>query len=68
MNDEVLKASWLQRHRRALLIGGPALILLVAGWLYLNSLRYISTDNAYIGAARTEISANIAGRVVEIGV
>ncbi|MHB8354619.1 MAG: efflux RND transporter periplasmic adaptor subunit, partial [Burkholderiales bacterium] len=39
-----------------------------AGWLYLNSMRYITTDNAYVGAARTEVSANIAGRVVAIGV
>ena len=68
MNNEILKASWLERHRRSLLIGGPALILLAAGGLYLNSLRHVSTDNAYVGAARTEVSTNIAGRVVEIGV
>ncbi len=68
MNEESLKASWLERHRRLLLIGGPVLILLAAGGIYLNSIRYISTDNAYVGAARTEVSANIAGRVVEIDV
>ncbi|MDE2258951.1 MAG: HlyD family secretion protein [Betaproteobacteria bacterium] len=68
MTDEIFKAPWLERHRRNLLIGGPVLILLVAGFLYLNSVRYVSTDNAYVGAARTEISANVAGRVVEIGV
>ncbi|MHB8354223.1 MAG: biotin/lipoyl-binding protein, partial [Burkholderiales bacterium] len=68
MNDETLKAGWLERHRRSLLIGGPVLLLLGAGWLYLNSMRYITTDNAYVGAARTEVSANIAGRVVAIGV
>ena len=68
MNQEILKAPWLARHRRALLVGGPLLILLVAGGLYLNSMRFVSTDNAYVGAARTEVSANVAGRVVEIGV
>jgi membrane fusion protein (multidrug efflux system) len=68
MSEESLKASWLERHRRLLLIGGPVLILLAAGGLYLNSIRYISTDNAYVGAARTEVSANIAGRVTEIDV
>ncbi len=68
MNEERLKAGWLERHRRLLLIGGPTLILLAAGGLYLNSLRYVSTDNAYVGAARTEVSANIPGRVVEVAV
>ena len=68
MNEVRLKASWLERHRRLLLIGGPTLILLAAGGLYLNSLRQVSTDNAYVGAARTEVSANIAGRVVEVAV
>ncbi len=68
MNDESLKAGWLERHRRSLLIGGPVLVLLAAGLLYLNSLRYVSTDNAYVSAARTEISANVAGRVIEIDV
>ena len=68
MNENHLKAGWLERHRRLLLVGGPALILLAAGGLYLNSIRYISTDNAYVGAARTEVSANISGRVVEVAV
>jgi membrane fusion protein (multidrug efflux system) len=68
LTDENSKATWLERHRRSLLIAGPVLILLVAGSFYLNSVRYVSTDNAYVGAARTEISANIAGRVLAIAV
>jgi len=60
--------GWLARNRRLLLIGGPALILAVALVVYLLGGRYVSTDDAYIQAARTDISANIAGRVTEIDV
>ena len=60
--------GWFKRHRRLLLIGGPILFVLVAGYVYLTGGRYISTDDAYIQSARTEISANIAGRVVELRV
>ena len=60
--------GWLKRNRRLLLLGGPVLFALVAVYFYLTGGRYISTDDAYIQAARTEISANIAGRVVELRV
>jgi membrane fusion protein (multidrug efflux system) len=60
--------GWLKRNRRLLLIGGPVLLALVAAYFYLTGGRFISTDDAYIQSARTDISANIAGRVVELPV
>jgi membrane fusion protein (multidrug efflux system) len=54
--------------RRPLMIAGPALVLVVAGFMYVTGGRYESTDDAYIRAARTTISANVAGRVSEIAV
>ncbi|MGD9616973.1 MAG: HlyD family secretion protein [Alphaproteobacteria bacterium] len=57
-----------QRLRLPLMIAGPAVVLLVATWWYLTSGRYVSTDDAYVQAARTMISADVAGRVVAIAV
>jgi membrane fusion protein (multidrug efflux system) len=60
--------GWLRRNRGLLLIGGPVIFLAVAGYVYLTGGRYESTDDAYIQAASTRVSANIPGRVVEIDV
>lgn len=61
-------SGWLARHRRLLLIGGPLLFLCIAAFFYLTDGRYISTDDAYVQSARTDISSNISGRVVSIAV
>ena len=50
------------------MIAGPVLVLLVASWWYLTSGRYVSTDDAYVQAARTMISADVSGRVVAVAV
>jgi membrane fusion protein (multidrug efflux system) len=60
--------AWLKKHRRLLLIGVPALVLVTAAIIYFSGGRYVSTDDAYVQAARTDISANVAGRVTEIAV
>jgi membrane fusion protein, multidrug efflux system len=60
--------NWLGRHRRVLLVGGPALLAVLGGILYLVGGRYVSTDDAYVQAARVEISCNVSGRVIEIDV
>jgi membrane fusion protein (multidrug efflux system) len=62
------RKSWLKRQRRTLLIAGPVVVLLAVGFFYITGGRYVSTDDAYVQAARTDISANIAGRVTEIDV
>jgi membrane fusion protein, multidrug efflux system len=57
-----------QRLRLPLMLAGPILVLVAAGYWYLTTGRYVSTDNAYIQAARVAISTDISGRVVEIDV
>jgi membrane fusion protein (multidrug efflux system) len=65
---EAQPRNWIGRHRRFLLIGGPILILLVVLVVYLMGGRYVSTDDAYIQAARAEISTEVSGRIAEIDV
>jgi membrane fusion protein, multidrug efflux system len=60
--------TWMGRHRRLMLVGGPVLVALGAGVLYMLGGRYASTDDAYLQAARVEISCNVSGRVVEMDV
>jgi membrane fusion protein, multidrug efflux system len=57
-----------QRLRLPLMLAGPIVVLLAASWWYLTSGRYVSTDDAYVQAARTMISADISGRVVAVAV
>jgi membrane fusion protein (multidrug efflux system) len=61
-------ATWMSRNRRALLIGGPAAFAVIALLFYLTGGRYQSTDDAYIQAARVEVSTNISARVSEVDV
>lgn len=62
------KGDWLQEHRKFLIIGVPVIFLFILGIVYFTGGRYVSTDDAYIMGARTEISANVIGRVIEIAV
>jgi membrane fusion protein, multidrug efflux system len=57
-----------QRLRLPLMIAGPVLVLIAASWWYLTSGRYVTTDDAYVQAARTMISADVSGRVVAVAV
>ncbi|HEY5412315.1 MAG TPA: HlyD family secretion protein [Caulobacteraceae bacterium] len=61
-------AGPLAKLRAPLMIGGVAVVILGAGFVYLTGGRYESTDDAYIHAAGVDVSANIAGRVVEVDV
>lgn len=65
-NPTTSKNSWLQAKRNLLLIGGPVVFLLLTAIIYLFTGRYVSTDDSYVQIARTEISSNVSGRVVEI--
>jgi membrane fusion protein (multidrug efflux system) len=57
-----------QRLRLPLMLAGPIVVVIGASWWYLTSGRYVSTDDAYIQAARTMVSTDISGRVVKIAV
>jgi membrane fusion protein (multidrug efflux system) len=57
-----------QRLRLPLMLAGPIVVLVGASWWYLTSGRIVSTDDAYVQAARTMVSTDISGRVVAIAV
>jgi membrane fusion protein, multidrug efflux system len=59
------RGTLLQRLRWPLMLLAPA-ALLVGLYLHLTGGRYQSTDDAYTQAATVSISANVAGRVLEI--
>jgi membrane fusion protein (multidrug efflux system) len=57
---------WMQNHRRHLLVGVPLFCLLVIVIFYFFSGRYVSTDDAYVQAAKAAISSNVSGQVANI--
>jgi membrane fusion protein (multidrug efflux system) len=44
----------------------PLLILLVGGYLWLTSGRYVSTDNAYVQQDKVSVSAEVTGPILEV--
>ena len=66
--DSAAPNTWMGRHRRLMLVGGPVLVGLGAIFFYVMGGRYASTDDAYLQAARVEVSCNVSGRVVEMDV
>src|SRR6476660_7235951 len=56
------------RLRLVLLVVIPLIALAVGGYFYLASGRYISTDNAYIGAQKVLITPDISGKIAKITV
>jgi membrane fusion protein, multidrug efflux system len=60
--------TWMARHRRLMLIAGPVVVIVASLIFYLLGGRYASTDDAYIQAARVQISCNVSGRVSEVDV
>lgn len=58
----------LQRLRLPLMLGGVAVVVLVAGFVWLTGGRYESTDDSYVRVAGVDISTNVPGRVIEVDV
>jgi membrane fusion protein (multidrug efflux system) len=56
------------RWRRPLVLGGIVVVAAGVAYAWLSGGRYVSTDNAYVRAGQTTISADVAGRVVAIEV
>src|ERR1700732_598714 len=63
-----VRKTRLQRLRWPLMSLAAIAVLGGGAYLYVTSGRYQSTDDAYAQAATVSISANVAGRVIEIGV
>ncbi len=61
-------SDFRRRARLPLMIGGPVLVVLIAGWFWLTGGRYVSTDDANVQTGRVPISANISAHVVELDV
>jgi len=66
--EETPTVSRHQKLRKPLMLGGIAAVALVAAIVWLTGGRYVSTDDAYVQAARITISSNVAGRVTEVAV
>jgi membrane fusion protein, multidrug efflux system len=57
-----------KRLRMMLLIVVPLLLVIGGGIFYLLGGRYISTDNAYVGAQKILVTPDISGKVLEVTV
>ena len=57
-----------KRLRMILLTVLPAIAVLVGFGVYLSGGRYISTDNAYVGAQKVLITPDISGKIVHVAV
>ena len=57
-----------KRLRMILLIALPAIAVVLGFGVYLTGGRYISTDNAYVGAQKVLITPDISGKIVHIAI
>ena len=56
------------RLRMILLVALPAIAVLIGLGLYLSGGRYISTDNAYVGAEKVLITPDISGKIIHVAI
>jgi membrane fusion protein, multidrug efflux system len=59
----------MRRYRRVLLLVVVPLVALMAGiTFYLNGGRYVTTDDAYVGAQKVLITPDISGKIISVAV
>jgi membrane fusion protein (multidrug efflux system) len=59
----------MRRYRRVLLLVVLPLVALIAGLVfYLNGGRYVTTDDAYVGAQKILITPDISGKIISVAV
>jgi membrane fusion protein (multidrug efflux system) len=59
----------MRRYRRILLLVVLPLVALIAGLtFYLNGGRYVTTDDAYVGAQKVLITPDISGKIISVAV
>jgi membrane fusion protein (multidrug efflux system) len=59
----------LRRYRRVLLLVVLPLVALVAGLtFYLNGGRYVTTDDAYVGAQKVLVTPDVPGKIISVAV
>src|SRR5665213_4477134 len=57
-----------KRLRMILLVGLPVLAVLIGAIFYLMGGRYISTDNAYVGAQKVLITPDVSDKIIHVAV
>jgi membrane fusion protein, multidrug efflux system len=60
--------SGRKRLRMILLVALPTIAALIGSGFYIMGGRYISTDNAYVGAQKVLITPDISGKIVHVAV
>jgi len=55
-------------RRRFLMLSVPLAMAVAGGYFWLAGGRYVSTDNAYVHQPLVQVSADVAGRIVELDV
>ncbi|OYY72673.1 HlyD family secretion protein [Sphingomonas sp. 28-63-12] len=55
-------------RRTIALIAVPVIIVAIAGYIWLTSGQFVSTDNAYVQQDKVSVSADVAGRIVQVAV
>ncbi len=59
----------MRRYRRVLLLVVLPLVALLAGvTFYLNGGRYVTTDDAYVGAQKVLITPDVSGKIISVAV
>ncbi|HEY5130212.1 MAG TPA: biotin/lipoyl-binding protein, partial [Bradyrhizobium sp.] len=59
----------MRRYRRTLLLVVLPLVALMAGLtFYLNGGRYVTTDDAYVGAQKVLITPDVPGKIINVAV
>lgn len=60
--------SLRERLRRPLMLVVPIVVAVIGAAVYLATEPYVSTDNAFVRAAKVTVNARVAGQAVEIAV
>ncbi len=59
----------MRRYRRVLLLVVLPLVALAGGLIfYLNGGRYVTTDDAYVGAQKVLITPDVAGKIINVAI
>jgi membrane fusion protein (multidrug efflux system) len=62
------KKSIRERLRRPLMLALPIVFAVLGGAYYLAEQPYVSTDDAFVRAAKITVNARVAGQAVDIAV
>lgn len=65
---EATRPSMSAYWRKPLMLALPLMLVIGGGGVYLAGKRYVTTDDAFVRAARDSINARVSGQVVQIAV